>query len=366
MRSKPLCAARAALSTCSRPVSPIGVPRARAFFACVLLGLGVSGCDGCSERPGTTPAADAGTSGLSPERAALVLARVGERTITLGDYAAALERMDPFERMRYQTKDRRQALLEEMINVELLAREAERRGLDRRPETIELVRQFQRDEVLRRLRESLPGPEAIEPADVSRYYQQHRQEFFEPERRRAAHIVLTNAALAERVLAQAKTADADRWRALVAEHAPAAAVEGGDPTSARPPAEVPGDLGMLSLEGADPGATPAVPDAVRRAVFEIEAPGGVAPRVVAEGGRFHIVRLISKVEARQRALEEVETLIRVRLVEARQNEAVDALVERLRKTIEVRVDEAALTRVPPPGAPPAAAPGPAAPAPSAP
>ena len=44
--------------------------------------------------------------GLSPEQAAQVLARVGTRIITLGDFAAALERMDPFERIRYQSDDR--------------------------------------------------------------------------------------------------------------------------------------------------------------------------------------------------------------------------------------------------------------------
>src|SRR4051794_8577694 len=154
--------------------------------------------------------------------------------------------MDPFERMRYQTDDRRQALLDELINVELLAREAERRGLDQKPETQELVRQFQRDELLRRLRASVPGPSQLSVAAVQAYFQEHRADFLDPERRRAAQIVLGDAGQAAKVLSEATGADADRWRALVRQYNPEAAGGEGDKTSARPPLEVPGDLGLLS------------------------------------------------------------------------------------------------------------------------
>ena len=58
-------------------------------------------------------------------------------------------------------QDRRKQLLDEMIDVELLAREAERRGLAERPETKELVRQILRDEVFAELREKQPPLEEI-------------------------------------------------------------------------------------------------------------------------------------------------------------------------------------------------------------
>ena len=319
--------------------------------ACAALGLllgasATSGCDGCAdESAGRQGPADAGAAAerLTPEQASQVLARVGDRTITLGDYAAALERMDPFERMRYQTKDRRQALLDEMINVELLAREAERRGLDRRPETIELVRQYQRDELLARLRASLPRPKDLPAAEVSRYYQEHRAEFFEAEQRRAAEIVLTDAAAARRLVKEAAGATAERWQQLVQEHAPVAE---GDKTSARPPIDVPGDLGFLAAQPDEPADE--VPAAVRQAVFQIPKVGDVYPEPVVEGGRHHVIRLVSVREARQRSLAEVDAAIRARLVTAREAEARAALIERLRQTTTVQVDEAALERVEPP------------------
>jgi len=312
-----------------------------------LLAGAATGCDGCAgdERPAGAP--DAGVARqLSPEQASQVLARVGDRTITLGDYAAALERMDPFERMRYQTEDRRQALLDEMINVELLAREAERRGIDRRPETVELVRQYQRDEVLARLRASLPRPSDLPEAEVSQYYQEHRAEFFELELRRAAEIVVDDAAVARDVVREATGATPERWLELVQKYAPNAAPPPGDKVSPRPPIDVPGDLGYLAAQPDQPSDP--VPLAVRQAVFAIGKDGDVYPTPVAVAGRQHIVRLISVREARQRSLAEVDALIRVRLIEARQAKARQELLGRLRASTPIQVEQAALDRVEPP------------------
>src|SRR5580700_3751420 len=87
---------------------------------------------GCNEAP-LKPVPDAGApiAGLPADQAVRTVARVGDRTITLGDFARTLERMDQFDRLRYQSKERRRELLEEMIDVELLAGEARRVGLDK-------------------------------------------------------------------------------------------------------------------------------------------------------------------------------------------------------------------------------------------
>jgi peptidyl-prolyl cis-trans isomerase C len=318
-------------------------------FAVLLAAASAPGCDGCSSVEPAPGAADAGASRLTPEQAGQVLARVGERVITLGDYAAALERMDPFERMRYQTEDRRQALLDEMINVELLAREAERRGIDRRPETIELVRQYQRDELLARLRASLPRPEDIPAADVSQYYQEHRAEFQEDELRQAAQIVVNDAALARRISAEARGASPDRWRELVQKYDPAASAVSGDTSPELPPLAVPGDLGYLSAVPDEP--VDSVPPAVRAAVYKLERAGEVSAEPVESGGRFHVVRLVAVQPARLRSLAEVDVSIRTRLIEVRREQAERELIERARQSTVVKVDPAALEHV---DAPPAA------------
>ena len=79
--------------------------------------LCVAGCKHPAEDKPTPADAAPAAAGLTPEQAAQVLARVREHTITLGDYAAALEHLSRFDRMRYQAPERRRELLEEMVEV---------------------------------------------------------------------------------------------------------------------------------------------------------------------------------------------------------------------------------------------------------
>src|SRR4051812_22176008 len=83
------------------------------------LALASTSCKACDKSP--VDAVDGGhaeSTSLTPEQAKQVLARVGDDTITLGDYAAALEHMDQFDRLRYQSPERRKELLDEMITVQ--------------------------------------------------------------------------------------------------------------------------------------------------------------------------------------------------------------------------------------------------------
>jgi peptidyl-prolyl cis-trans isomerase C len=306
-----------------------------------LWGLASGGCD---REP--TPAASAAASAsavpghLSPELASQVLAKVGDRTITLGDYAAVLDRMDQFERLRYQSPERRRQLLDEIVRVELLATEARRRGLDRDPKTVERIRQVLRDEVLKRLRMKQPGPEAIPEAEVRAYYEQHREEFFEPERRRVAHIELRDRKLAQQVLEEALKASPKEWGQLVQRHS----LDHPDQASGPQPAELAGDLGIVSREG-ERGDNARVPEPLRAAVFEIQEVGGVYGKVVSAGKRFHVVRLTGKTDARQRDYADAERSIRVSLGQQRIRAAEAKLEAELRGRFPVEVDEAALAKV---------------------
>ena len=89
-------------------------PRARSgalFFVAIL-----SACHGKQQTSAApSESASAVPGKLTPELAKQVLAKVGDREITLGEYAETLERMDPFERLRYQSADRRKQLLNEIV-----------------------------------------------------------------------------------------------------------------------------------------------------------------------------------------------------------------------------------------------------------
>ncbi len=307
--------------------------------------------------PSASAAASQAPRTLTPEQAQQVLARVGERTITLGDYAAALERMDSFERLRYQSPERRKLLLNEMIELELLSQEARRRGLDKQPQTQERVRQMLRDELLREVRRSAPSPTDVSEADVRKYYEEHKAEFSEPERRRVAHIAVASAAEAKQLIAKSADVSGADWGKLVAQYS----LDKGSRALGPTPAELAGDLGIVGPPGHPRGGNPRVSEALRAAVFKIEKVGGVLPEPVADAGRFHVVRLSSRTDPRERSYEEAERSIRVTLVQQQVREREAKLEQELASKYPVTIDEAALAKVHAPKAAASAPPGSAKP-----
>jgi peptidyl-prolyl cis-trans isomerase C len=280
---------------------------------------------------------------IPPELAKKVLARVGERNITVAEYAATLERMDSFERVRYQSAERRRQLLDEMIDVELLAQEARRRGLDKLPKTQQRLREILRDELLREVRESVPKLETIPEPEVRRYYAEHGAEFEDAERRRVAHIVVQKKTQAEEILKRALAASPKEWGELVREFS-----LDKTETAASTALELSGDLGIVGPPGDERGGNLKVPEAVRAAVFKLEKLGDVLPELVEEGGRFHIVRLTGKTAAHRRSYEEAERAVRVRLVQKLVEEREAALERELGERYKVVIDEQALGKVEPP------------------
>ncbi|HTU57357.1 MAG TPA: peptidylprolyl isomerase [Polyangiales bacterium] len=270
-----------------------------------------------------------------------MLARVGDRTITLGDYAAALERMDSFERSRYQSAERRRLLLNEMVDLELLAQEARRRGLDKQPETQERLRQMLRDELLRDARKEVANPNDIPESEVRAYYDQHKEEFDDPERRRVSHIALTNQAEAKKVLALALKATPAEWGKLVTENS----VDKGPRGLGTSPPELAGNLGIVGPPGHARGASTLVPEPLREAVFKIEKDNGVYPELVESGGTFHIVRLASRSPARTRSYEEAQRSIRVTLAQQASRQREVQLEQDMRAKFPVTIDQAALAKV---------------------
>lgn len=322
------------------------------FLRFVLAGtcaLVLSASLGCEEKaltPSAPPAsASAAPRTLSPELAAKPLATVGDRVITLGEYAATIERMDQFERLRYQSEDRRKVLLDEMIKVELLAREAKKRGLDEKPETRARIRQILRDELLRTVRAELPAPNDIPDAEVRAYFEKHKADYRDPERRRVAHIVVADKAKAEQLLPQAQKASPMQWGKLVQENS----LDKPPKPSAAAPLELAGDLGIVSAPGTEKGDNPRVPDALRKAVFEIPSVGAVHGAVVEADGKFHIVRMTGKTEARERTIAEAERSIRVQLLQDKLQTLEKALESDLRKRFKISIDEKALEKISVPG-----------------
>ncbi|MBI2388824.1 MAG: peptidyl-prolyl cis-trans isomerase [Deltaproteobacteria bacterium] len=299
------------------------------------LGLGVA----CNEKAvQKAPDAAAAPGGLTPEQAQKPLAKVGDKVITLGDFAQALADMPEYERLRYQGIERRKELLRAMIDMHLLADEAKKQGLDKDPLVSEEVRQILVAWMRGKLLEGLPTPAQLPEAELRTFYDAHVGEYREPERRRVAQIVVKDEATAKKVFDETKGITPTQWGALVKKYSD----DKPGPTEAP---ETAGDVGFLTAPS-DTHAQPS-PKAtaeVRTAAFALPSVGAISPPFKDVNG-WHVIRLVAKNEARDQSFADVERSIRVRVLQEKRAALEKALLEEMKKTVKVEIDEATLAAI---------------------
>ncbi|MCA9577039.1 MAG: peptidyl-prolyl cis-trans isomerase [Myxococcales bacterium] len=316
-----------------RPASPVRVHLLAGTFG-LWLGLACTGCgQGCSGEQGAEgtstasatatsaeqdPNANGRTNGLTPEQAALVLARVGDREITAGELAARLAAEGRYTQARFASPERRREYLDKMIELALLAAEAERLGYQNDPLVVQAREQAMREEMLRELVDARVQRSDITDEAIAAYYQAHLSEYNQPAQVRAVHIVVRTRAEAQRYLQQVRDqADIAPFRALAQQH-------NIDDTRERG-----GDLLFFGMEGDGP------PAPVREAAFALARMGDVSPEVIESPMGFHVVRLTGRRAALERSLDDVEGPIRNALWAAQREEARQRLLDELRGDAQI-------------------------------
>jgi len=275
--------------------------------------------------------------GLTAEQASQVLAKIGDETITVGEFAERLADQSPYLRARYNSPERRREFLENMIRFELLAQEAKRRGMDELPEVQKLRNQMMIQQLMREQFEDRIQLDDVTDAEVEAYYEEHSGEFHKPEQVRASHIRFTDRAKARRVLGQiqARADDVDLFRRLTEEHNTDEATQGARR----------GDLRFFSEDGSRGEGQDDVPGPVAAAAFGLERIGAVHPELVEVDGAFHIVKLTGRRAALHRTLEEASRPIRNRIWREKRETAVEELVSRLRREANVEENPSVLADV---------------------
>ena len=294
---------------------------------------------GCNEKA-VERAPDAGTipGGLTPEQAGKPLAKFGDHVITLGDFAQALADMPEYERMRYQSLERRKELLRSMIDVYLLADEAKKEGLDKEPQVEEETRQILVAWMRQKLLKGLPPPGGIPAADVRAYYDGHLDEFRQPERRRVAQITTGDEATAKKAYDEAKAATPTAWGALVSKYS-------NDKPAATSAPEMAGDLGFVTApDDPHPPSSSKITTEVRAVAFSTKDVGDVAPPFKDANG-WHVLRLLVKEPAHEQAYADVEKSIRIRMLQDMRSAKEKALLDETKASTKVEIDDGALAQV---------------------
>jgi len=267
--------------------------------------------------------------GLTEAQANEVLAKVGDRTITIGEFADRLASQSPYLQARFESPERRKEFLDNLVRYELLVYEAKRRGYMDDPEVQRARRRVMVQELVEQEVEEPLEENPISEEEVQAAYDANPTEFDRPQQVRASHIFVTDRKKAKAILEQVKSADRANFSRLAREHSEDDKTKGNS-----------GDLRFFTAEGdGQPSA------AVRKAAFSIDNIGAVYPGLVEDGGGYHIVMLTGKRAELKRTYEQAKRAIRHKLTKERKDEAMEALAKRLRAQVEVEIDYDALEEV---------------------
>ena len=87
-----------------------------------------------------------------------MLAKVDDVTITVGEFQERINQQSPYVRARYTSMERKKEFLDNLVRFEVLAKEADRRGLTKDPEVVRTMKQVMIQKLLKdRVRQAAHG-----------------------------------------------------------------------------------------------------------------------------------------------------------------------------------------------------------------
>lgn len=277
-----------------------------------------------AEIASATDPAPAQTAASATTDPILATYRGGE--VKRSELRAMLAAMPAAMRAQYQGPKGQAALLEEAIRFELLAMEARRRGYDKREAVQQqLKKQAVRTLIRQRVHNRITR-HGITASEVASYYKEQISEFNRPELRRASHIVVASEQEASALIGKLTGKDLRTFRGV------AQRTSLDETTKLRG-----GDLRYFDALGDGDNGLAGPETALAKAAFGIKARGLLHPKPIRTSAGYSVLMLTGKKAAIVRSVETVEDLIRNRLLQQKRQEALNALVTKLKKELSPQV-----------------------------
>jgi len=304
-------------------------------------GLMLSGC-------GRAPKSDA----LPPNAVAVV----GNQVITLEAFQEELARRARLAPGRYADPKEREALLEEMIQSEVLYQKAIAAGYDKDAQIAAdlkrmITTKYQEDQLAKL------GQPKVSAQEVAAFYESHPERFGTPAK---VHVALIKLKVARTATVEKRAEVARRAEALLAEAKAAKVPDGTFGLLAQNHSEDQasryrgGDIGWLTAGETNTGWPPPV----LTAISNLKEPGDLAP-VVETPTAFFLIKFIERHPATMRPLPDVKTGIEYLLARDKERQQQQALYAELKQELKVKSNEALLNsiKVPTQGSEPPGLPG---------
>jgi len=248
-----------------------------------------------------------------------VLARVGEKEITAAYFESQLAILpDAIQRLSAQSSGKK-AILESVINREILYAEALRMNLDKNAEVERRLEYLRKDLIITKyLQEQIVSRIKIDDKEIENFYDRNPSEFKKREELRISQIVIRDATKAEEILEKLS---------IKRDFGDLAQQYSTDKKSSNNK----GDVGYYTYS--------MLPEAVRDEVIKME-PGDVSrPFKIAE--RYEIYKITDR-RTISYSLDQAKVAIRTRLFNEKVEKELKVLLDELRKKTEVQMNEALL------------------------
>ena len=314
--------------------------------------VSLAGCDrllGSSEkkRGEATAASQLGPGVANPARPAVlpneVLATVNKVPISKADVEMRIQELKTLTenvggKWEKLTPDQLKAVLDELVNTELMSQDAASRGLDRTLETQRrweyLRRGFFAQEWLRWHQER----QKVGESDVQKYYDDNKLGFRQPERRRLRQLVVSSESQANQALAQLH-GGAVEFSALAKQISIGATASQGGLLAGWVVRTNDKAFLFASEADAEKAGVSSLDPSLEAAAFAIDQVNGISNYVKGPDNQYYIFQLVERQEERQRPLTEVYDGIKNFLLIQKVQQAVDdiskkAAIERFADRLE--------------------------------
>jgi peptidyl-prolyl cis-trans isomerase C len=289
-----------------------------------------------------------------PKKSGTAVAKGNGFTITSDEFKARLDEQSPFIRARYSTLDRKKEFLDNLVRFEVLAREAEKQGLRKDPDVEQTVKKIMVQKLVQKNFQDTSGASQMPDAELQKYFDDHKADYYRPKKVRAAAIVVAapagspdrakKLATAKKALEKLKKEEKKNSLAfaqVVTEFSDDAATKG-----------VAGDLNFKTQDELEKGYSKELAETV----FALK-PGETSGVIDTPQG-FFIVKVTGQQDELNRPFEQVKSQIANKLFREKKTKEFDEWLKKLKDDAKVKVDDKALEAVevaaapanaPPPG-----------------
>lgn len=265
----------------------------------------------------------------------------GAVALTVDEFKARLDEQSPQVRARYATLERKKEFLENLLRFELLAKEAERKGLAKDPEVQAALKKVMVQKLVRQAFDEGERKGSVEEARA--FYDQHLDEFVKQERIRVQLVWLeapsgspqraARTAEARKLLARVKAEEPKNPLAFsnvareASQDAPTRAAGGdtGYRTQEELAAQYQREVAAAAFALKDPGQTSQV----------VETPRGLA-----------LLKLNARQPGLNRTFDEVKEQLLARVTRDKRARELDEYVKGLRGKASITVNDAELEKIP--------------------